>query len=101
MKSASSAAGRTVGAVFLAPFAGYVFAKLLPPYTGEGDKNYARSLRRRLAVVGLVMAVGLTAFLWDWTANVVAWGGVFLAMMVGLWLLRRARPSAGGLRGLD
>jgi hypothetical protein len=64
----------------------WALAKLLPPYTGEDSKNLARSLRRRFALVGLLLVSWVPFSLWDWTANIAVTGGASAVMVAGLWL---------------
>jgi uncharacterized membrane protein len=74
----------------------WALARLLPVYTGEDSKNFARSLRRRFALVGLVFGSALVGSLWEWTANIAVTGVVSVVMVVGLWLYSEHahRPAA-------
>jgi len=74
----------------------WALAKLLPVYTGQDSKNYARSLRRRFALVGLFFGLALVWSLWDWTANVAVTGGASVVIVAGLWLYSEHahRPAA-------
>jgi hypothetical protein len=64
----------------------WALARLLPAYRGEDGDDPARSLRRRFALVGLLLGSGLVAFLWDWTANLAVVGGASVVIVAGLWL---------------
>lgn len=67
-------------------FALWALAGLLPTYAGEDSKNFARSIRRRFALLELLFGSGLVAFLWDWTANIAVIGGASVVIVAGLWL---------------
>jgi CHASE2 domain-containing sensor protein len=64
----------------------WAFAGLLPTHQGEDGNDPARSLRRRFALVGLLLGSGLAAFLWDWTANLAVVGAASVVMVAALWL---------------
>jgi hypothetical protein len=74
----------------------WALAGLLPAYGGEDSKNLARSLRRRFALVGLLLASALVGTLWEWTANIAVTGGASVVMVVALWLYSEHahRPAA-------
>jgi hypothetical protein len=59
---------------------------LLPAYPGDDSKDLARSLRRRFAMVGLIVGLALVGTLWDWTANFAVIGGASVVILAGLWL---------------
>lgn len=81
--------------MFQLPIGGWALARLLPVYVGEGSKDYARSLRRRFAFVGLVVVVGLVAFLWTGTESVAVCAGVFVLSLAGLWFYSEHGHRAG------
>jgi cobalamin synthase len=74
----------------------WALAGLLPVYTGDHDRNLARSLRRRFALVGLLVGVTLVGTLWEWTANLAVVGGASVVIVVLLWLYSEHgdRPAA-------
>jgi hypothetical protein len=74
----------------------WALAGLLPAYTGEDSKNLARSLRRRFALVGLLLGLTLVLSLWDWTANIAVTGAASVVTVAGLWLYSEHgnRPAA-------
>ena len=73
----------------------WALSRLLPVYSGEGN-DLARSLRRRFAMVGLLVSLALVGTLWEWTANVAVTGMAALVIMAGLWLYSEHgdRPAA-------
>jgi hypothetical protein len=76
----------------LAPWA---FARLLGVSPG-GDGNPARWLRRRFAMMGLLVSSALVGTLWEWTANLAVTGVAALVIVLGLWLYSEHgdRPAA-------
>jgi len=64
----------------------WALAKLLPVYSGEGSENVARSLRRRFALVGLLVGSALVGALWEWTASTAVIIGASVVIVTGLWL---------------
>jgi CHASE2 domain-containing sensor protein len=72
----------------------WALARLLPAYRGEDGDNPARSLRRRFALVGLLLGSGLVAFLWDWTASIAVVGGASVVIVAGLWLYSEHRDRS-------
>ena len=64
----------------------WALAGLLPTYSGEDNKNLARSLRRRFALLGLLLGVTLVGSFWEWTANIAVTGGASVVIVAGLWL---------------
>jgi hypothetical protein len=75
---------------------GWALAGLLPIYTGEDSKNVARSLRRRFAMLGLILGLTLVGTLWEWTANIGVTVGASVVILAGLWLYSEHghRPAA-------
>jgi hypothetical protein len=71
-----------------------LWVRLLPAYTGDDNKNLARSLRRRFALVGLLFASALVATVWDWTANIAITAGA------AVMHLRGSRALCGVPNGL-
>ena len=74
----------------------WALAGLLPAYPGGDGKNLARSLRRRFAMLGLLVGVTLVGSVWVWTANGALTGVTALAIGAGLWLYSEHgdRPAA-------
>jgi hypothetical protein len=74
----------------------WALARLLPAYTGEDSKNFARSLRRRFALVGLFLGSALVVSLWQWTANFAVAGVATVVILAGLWFYSEHahRPAA-------
>jgi hypothetical protein len=74
----------------------WALARLLPVYTGEGDKHLARSLRRRFALVGLLFGLAVVGTVWEWTANGVVTIAASVVIIAGLWLYSEHgdRPAA-------
>jgi hypothetical protein len=74
----------------------WALARLLPPYSGEGDKHLARSLRRRFALLGLLFGLAVVGTVWDWTANGALTIAASVAIIAGLWLYSEHgdRPAA-------
>ncbi len=74
----------------------WALARLLPTYTGEENKNYARSLRRRFALVGLLLGLALVGSLWEWTASFAVTGVAAVVILAGLWFYSEHahRPAA-------
>ena len=77
-------------------FALWALAGLLPAYTGEDSKNVARSLRRRFAMVGLLVGLAVVGTVWEWTSNLGATIGTAVVIVVALWLYSEHghRPAA-------
>jgi hypothetical protein len=71
-------------------------ARLLPAYPGADSTNMARSLRRRFAVLGVLLGLTLVGTLWEWTANIAVTGGAAVLIGTGLWLYSEHgdRPAA-------
>ncbi len=74
----------------------WALAGLLPAYTGEDSKNVARSLRRRFAMVGLLIGLALVGTVWEWTSNLAVTIGMAVMIVVGLWFYSEHghRPAA-------
>jgi hypothetical protein len=74
----------------------WAFARLLPAYSGADSTNMARSLRRRFAVLGVVLGLTLVGTLWEWTANIAVTGGAAVLIAAGLWFYAEHgdRPAA-------
>lgn len=74
----------------------WAFVKHLPIYDGKGSQDFARSLRRRFALLGALLALTLALSLWDWTGSLVGGGGVAAISLCGLWLYSEhgQRPAA-------
>jgi hypothetical protein len=85
--------GHTEDVESLVPWA---LVGLLPPNTGEGSTNVARSLRRQFALLGLLLGLTLVGSLWEWTANIAVVVGALIVMVVALWLYSEHgdRPAA-------
>lgn len=64
----------------------WAFVGLLPAYAGGDGEHVARSLRRRFAMLGLLLGVTLVGTLWEWTANGAITVGVSVVILAGLWL---------------
>ena len=88
-----AATGHSEHMLSLVPWA---LAGLLPGYPQQDSGNLARSLRRRFALVGLLLGVTLALSLWDWTANIAITGGAAVVIAAGLWLYSEHgdRPAA-------
>jgi uncharacterized membrane protein len=56
----------------------------------------ARSLRRRFAVLGVLLGLTLVGTLWESTANIAMTGGAAVLIGTGLWLYSEHgdRPAA-------
>jgi len=80
------------------PIGGWALAKLLPPSVDQRSKDYARSIRRRFAALGLILTLGLVAFLWDETGNLAGCAAGGAVALVGLWFYaehgHRARTNS-------
>ena len=63
----------------------WALAGLLPVSGGDDSRNFARSLRRRFALVGALFGLGLVAFVWDWTANIVVTCVASVVILAGLF----------------
>lgn len=74
----------------------WAFAKLLPAHSGDDGPDVARSIRRRFALVGLLVASALVGSIWEWTANLALTGWASVAFLAGLWLYSEHgdRPAA-------
>ena len=74
----------------------WALAGLLPAYTGEDSKNVARSMRRRFAMVGLLIGLALVGTVWEWTSNLTVTIGMAVVIVVGLWFYSEHahRPAA-------
>jgi len=63
----------------------WAFAGLLPASPRGDGNDFARSLRRRFALVGAVFSLALIGALWEWTANVAITGLASVVILAGLW----------------
>jgi hypothetical protein len=74
----------------------WALAGLLPAYGGEDSKNFARSLRRRFAVIGLFIGSAVVGTVWESTGNIAVTAGVTVVIVVGLWFYSEHgdRPAA-------
>ena len=74
----------------------WALARLLPAYTGEDSRNLARSLRRRFALLGLLIGLTVVGTLWEWTADIALTGGAAVVILAALWLYSEHadRPAA-------